>query len=164
MTTNAVRRSRGYNFENDMVKKVNGFGGWHARRFGGASTHMPDVIMTNNEKSIIAIMEAKAGTGESLNVDKEQLEKCLELQKMFSVYESQFIMLAFKFMSKNKDGKRPLKMYFYPYNYFNKIEETPSRVSCNYKGEIFINRKKIYQNNESHTITDLITFLQLNRI
>lgn len=131
---------------------------------GGSSSGLPDIVMTNNNLSILVVMEAKAGTGNNLNVEKKQIERCLVLLKMFSVYEHQFVILAFKFMTKNKDGKRELKMYYYPYGYTHVMYETPSRVSCNYKGEIFINRKKVYSYEKSHTIEDLIMFLKLNRI
>lgn len=153
------RQQMGYVFEHkDIVKPINECKDWYARRFGGSSTFMPDIVATNNQRSILAIIEAKAGTGNSLNVDKEQIERCVKIHDMFSIYDWKFIVLAFKFMTKNKNGKRELKMYFYPYNRFV-ITETPSRVSCNYKGEIFMNRKKIESYDKNHTINDLIGYL-----
>ncbi len=39
-----IRRSRGYAFEHGLVERFNGLGDWRARRLGGSSTGLPDIV------------------------------------------------------------------------------------------------------------------------
>ena len=55
-----IRRSRGYNFEYRLVKQLN-TGEWIARRLGGSSTGLPDIVAVNNTDSIIIINRGKDG-------------------------------------------------------------------------------------------------------
>jgi Holliday junction resolvase len=92
-----IRRSRGYNFEYKLVKKLN-LGKWMARRLGGSSTGLPDIIAVNNKASILLSIEAKSGTSDSIYVPNDQIDRCFLITEMFGIYSYRHIILAFKFM------------------------------------------------------------------
>ena len=68
-----IRRSRGYSYEYSIVNRINNRN-WIAKRLGGSSVGLPDIIAVNNKKAILLVIEAKSGTGESLYVPSDQIE------------------------------------------------------------------------------------------
>jgi Holliday junction resolvase len=96
-----IRRSRGYSYEHTLVQRLNN-GVWHARRLGGSSTGLPDIVAVNNTDGILLTIEAKSGTSDILYVPQDQIERCLMIRNMFSIYPERHIILAFKFMSKKR--------------------------------------------------------------
>src|SRR5919202_3008445 len=99
-----IRRSRGYSFEHTLVQRLNN-GVWNARRLGGSSTGLPDIIAVNNIEAILLSIEAKSGTGDTLYVPQDQIKRSLLIRDIFSFYTTRNFILAFKFM-RNKRYKR----------------------------------------------------------
>ncbi|MEO9295909.1 MAG: resolvase [Nitrososphaera sp.] len=99
-----LRRSRGYSYEHTLVQRFNDAagGGWHARRLGGSSTGLPDIVVVNNAKGIMLTIEAKSGTSDILYVPQDQIERCIMVREMFSIYPERHVVFAFKFMSKKR--------------------------------------------------------------
>ena len=52
-----------------------------AKRLGGSSVGLPDIVAVNNNKGILLVIEAKSGTGESLYVPSDQIERCFSIVK-----------------------------------------------------------------------------------
>ncbi len=105
-----IRRSRGYAYEHTLVQKLNN-GVWHARRLGGSSTGLPDIVAVNNTDGILLTIEAKSGTSDILYVPQDQIERCLLIRNMFGVYSQRHIILAFKFMSKKRFRRKNETVY-----------------------------------------------------
>jgi len=105
-----IRRSRGYGFEHTIVQKLIKTK-WHARRLGGSSTNLPDIIAVNNFQSTLLSIEAKAGTGDNLYVPADQIERCIQVKKMFGAYKTTHAVLAFKFMRKKRIQFNGEKIY-----------------------------------------------------
>lgn len=105
-----IRRSRGYNYEYTLVQRFNE-SKWHARRLGGSSTGLPDIVAVNNEKGILLTIEAKSGTGDILYVPDDQIERCLVIRNMFGVYPNRHVVFAFKFMSKKRFRRKNKTVY-----------------------------------------------------
>jgi Holliday junction resolvase len=105
-----IRRSRGYAFEHTLVQKLNN-GPWQARRLGGSSTGLPDIVAVNNADSILLTIEAKSGTSDILYVPQDQLERCMIIRDMFGVYSTRHIILAFKFMNKKRFKRKNKTVY-----------------------------------------------------
>lgn len=102
---NKTRRSRGYNFEYSLVNAFNNHisGEWNARRLGGSSSGLPDVVVTNNTKSILYSIECKSGQGNTLYIPKDQVERCFEItNKFLSSYVNKHVSFAFKFKGNKK--------------------------------------------------------------
>jgi Holliday junction resolvase len=139
-----IRRSRGYSYEHTLVQRLNN-GSWIARRLGGSSTGLPDIVAVNNKQAILLSIEAKSGTGDSLYVLPDQLQRCLLIRDMFSYYKSKHVILAFKFMSKKrftrKRGiiyeKRRLVEYYKVADKLDRLESIPI-VKCTYNGNTFV--------------------------
>ena len=68
-----TRRQRGYNWEDTLVKRFNSVKYWKAFRLGSPSVALPDVLAVNNPESIIFTIEAKSGTGTTLQVPFDQI-------------------------------------------------------------------------------------------
>ena len=98
---NRIRRSRGYNYERVLVQKLNN-NTWSARRLGGSSADLPDIIAVNNKDSIFLSIEAKSGTADSLYVPSDQIQRCFQVRDMFQIYKTAHVILAFKFMQKKR--------------------------------------------------------------
>jgi Holliday junction resolvase len=96
-----IRRSRGYSYEHLLVQRLNNRS-WIARRLGGSSTGLPDIVAVNNREAILLSIEAKSGTGDALYVQPDQLEGCLLIRDMFGYYPTKHVMLAVKFMRKRR--------------------------------------------------------------
>lgn len=105
-----IRRSRGYSYEYTLVQRLNN-GPWHARRLGGSSTGLPDIVAVNNNNGILLTIEAKSGTSDILYVPQDQIERCLLIRNMFGIYPVRHIILAFKFMSKKRFRRKNRTVY-----------------------------------------------------
>ncbi|MDH3696125.1 MAG: resolvase, partial [Nitrosopumilus sp.] len=112
-----IRRQRGYQWEDTIVKRFNRVEKWKAFRLGSPSIALPDVLAVNNKDSIIFTIEAKSGTSTSLPVPADQIERCLTWIKTFDIYKKKHVILAFKFLSKKRIGlgeyeNRELREFF----------------------------------------------------
>jgi Holliday junction resolvase len=96
-----LRRSRGYAYEHGLVERLNKHG-FVARRLGGSSTGLPDIVAVNNSEGILLTIEAKSGTSDILYVPQDQIERCILVRDMFAIYPTRHIIFAFKFMSKKR--------------------------------------------------------------
>jgi Holliday junction resolvase len=138
-----IRRSRGYSYEHTLVQKLNN-GSWIARRLGGSSTGLPDIVAVNNKNATLLSIEAKSGTGDALYVRPDQIQRCLLIRDMFGYYKTKHVVLAFKFMRKKRFArknqviyeKRKLIEYY-------KIADSLYRLStpivkCTYVGKTYV--------------------------
>jgi len=140
---NRIRRSRGYSFEHVLVQKLNS-NSWNARRLGGSSANLPDIIAVNNEESIFLSIEAKSGTADNLYVQSDQIQRCFQLRNMFKVYKTTHVILAFKFMQKKRirdEGKtayrhRKLQEYYKIADKYSKMKNLPV-IKCTYDGRTY---------------------------
>ncbi len=134
-----TRRQRGYQWEDTIVKRFNSTEDWKAFRLGSPSISLPDVLAVNTNKSTIFTIEAKSGTGTSLPVPADQIERCLEWIKTFDIYKKKHVILAFKFLSKKRIGlgeyeNRELREFF-------KIWDESLEITdcvCTYEGKFFV--------------------------
>jgi len=140
---NRIRRNRGYSFEHVLVQKLN-TNAWNARRLGGSSANLPDIIAVNNKDSIFLSIEAKSGTADSLYVQSDQIQRCFQIRDMFQVYKTAHVILAFKFMQKKRireEGKtiyihRKLQEYYKIADKYSKMNDLPI-VKCTYEGRTY---------------------------
>jgi len=140
---NKIRRNRGYSFEHVLVQKLN-TNAWNARRLGGSSANLPDIIAVNNKESIFLSIEAKSGTADSLYVPSDQIQRCFQIRDMFQVYKTAHVILAFKFMRKKRireEGKtvyihRKLQEYYKIADKFSKMKDLPI-IKCTYEGKTY---------------------------
>jgi Holliday junction resolvase len=139
-----IRRSRGYNYEHNLVQRLNN-GTWIARRLGGSSTGLPDIVAVNNKEAILLSIEAKSGTGDVLYVQPDQLQRCLLIRQMFEYYKTKHVILAFKFMRKKRFTrkkqtvyeKRRMVEYYKIADKLNVLSSVPV-VKCTYSGRTFV--------------------------
>ena len=143
-----IRRQRGYHWEDTIVKRFNSVNGWKAFRLGSPSTGLPDVLAVSTNNNAIFTIEAKSGTGTSLPVPADQIERCDKWIKTFDIYKNRKVVLAFKFLSKKRVGLgeyegRQLREFFKIWD--NSLEF--NNCICTYDGEMFTHvngkRKKI---------------------
>ena len=101
---NKTRRSRGYSFEYSLVNAFNNTEkGWTARRLGGSSTGLPDIVVTDNKRSILYSIECKSGESNILYIPEDQIARCAWITEEFlSLYEDKYIVFAFKFKGTDK--------------------------------------------------------------
>ena len=121
-----IRRQRGYQWEDTLVKRFNALDDWKAFRLGSPSVALPDILSLNNERSTIFTIEAKSGTSTSLTVPYDQIIRCMNWTTNFKVYKIRQVILAFKFLSKKRIGKglyekRELREFFKVWN----VKRTP---------------------------------------
>ena len=143
-----IRRSRGYNFEHTLVQKLSS-GTWAARRLGGSSTGLPDIVAVNNAHGILLTIEAKSGTSDILYVPQDQLMRCMVIRNMFGIYPERHIVLAFKFMSKKRFRRknqtvyeaRKLLEYYKVADIIEDMKILPI-IKCTYEGETYAMYKK----------------------
>ena len=133
-----TRRQRGYNWEDTIVKRFNALKSWKAFRLGSPSVALPDVLVVNNIESTIFTIEAKSGTGTTLQVPFDQIERCLNWINNFQVYQNREVILAFKFLSKkrigtNKYEKRKLHEFFKVWDKKKKVID----FVCTYDGKTY---------------------------
>jgi Holliday junction resolvase len=139
-----IRRSRGYSYEHTLVQRLND-GSWIARRLGGSSTGLPDIVAVNNKEATLLSIEAKSGTGDALYVRPDQLQRCLLIRDMFGYYKSKHVILAFKFMKKKRYTRnkrvvyeaRKLVEYYKIADKLDRLESIPI-VKCTYSGGTFV--------------------------
>lgn len=140
---NRIRRNRGYSFEHVLVQKLN-TNTWNARRLGGSSANLPDIVAVNNRESIFLSIEAKSGTADSLYVQSDQIQRCLQIRDMFRVYKTAHVILAFKFMQKKRireEGKtiyihRKLQEYYKIADKYSRMKDLPI-IKCTYDGRTY---------------------------
>jgi Holliday junction resolvase len=139
-----IRRSRGYSYEHTLVQRLNN-GSWVARRLGGSSTGLPDIVAVNNKEAVLLSIEAKSGTGDVLYVRPDQLQRCLLIRDMFGYYKIKHVILAFKFMRKKRlirknlvvYEKRKLIEYYKIADKLHKADNIPF-VKCTYSGKTYV--------------------------
>ena len=140
---NRIRRNRGYSFEHVLVQKLN-TNAWNARRLGGSSANLPDIIAVNNKDSIFLSIEAKSGTADSLYVQSDQIQRCFQIRDMFQAYKTAHVILAFKFMQKKRikeEGKtiyihRKLLEYYKIADKYSRMKALPI-IKCTYDGRTY---------------------------
>lgn len=130
-----TRRSRGYHWEDTLVKRFNALDGWKAFRLGSPSVGLPDILAVSTKEGTIFTIEAKSGTTNSLVVPFDQIERCLRWTNTFELYDTRKVVFAFKFLSKKRIGlgeyeSRELREYYKVWNMENKISD----FACNYDG------------------------------
>lgn len=149
-----MRRQRGYQWEDTIVKRFNNTKKWRAFRLGSPSIALPDVLAVNNDDSSIFSIEAKSGTSTSLVVPADQIERCLQWIKTFEIYKNRKVLLAFKFLSKKRTGlgtyeSRELREFFKVWDENLKITD----CVCGYDGRFFAkidgSRKEIFLDEET---------------
>jgi Holliday junction resolvase len=121
----------------------NGF--WIARRLGGSSTGLPDIVAVNNTEATLLSIEAKSGTGDALYIQPDQIKRCFLIRDMFGYYKKKHVILAFKFMRKKRFTRkkqvvyenRKLIEYYMIADKLGKLDDMPL-VKCTYGGKIFI--------------------------
>jgi Holliday junction resolvase len=127
-----------------LVKRLNN-GLWIARRLGGSSTGLPDIVAVNNKHATLLSIEAKSGTGDSLYVRPDQIRRCLLIKDMFGYYKTKHVILAFKFMRKKRFTRkkhvvyesRRLSEYYKIADGLNRYGNIPF-VKCTYNGTTYI--------------------------
>ncbi|MGH9986083.1 MAG: resolvase [Nitrososphaeraceae archaeon] len=152
------RRSRGYSYEHSLVQRLN-IGDWCARRLGGSSAGLPDIVAVNNKKSVLLSIEAKSGTGDALYIPQDQIRRCIMIQNMFGYYKRRYTIFAFKFMKKKRYVRKgqtvyePRKLVEY-YKSIEKVGniEAISMIKCTYDGKTYEFR------NERFVESNLIEF------
>jgi len=133
-----TRRQRGYNWEDTLVKRFNSLSNWKAFRLGSPSVALPDILAVNNHQSIIYTIEAKSGTGTTLQVPFDQISRCLNWTNHFKLYKKRKVVLAFKFSSKKRVGvgiyeNRQLREFYKVWDDSKKI----INCVCTYDGETY---------------------------
>ena len=107
---NRFRRNRGYSFEHGIILYLEKIG-WRAKRLGGSSTKLPDVLATHDDT--IYSMEAKSimlPTTRTAFIPFDQVHRCIDMLTMFSMYKNRYVVFAFKFSLKG--SPRPKYHYF----------------------------------------------------
>lgn len=136
--TARIRRQRGYQWEDTIVKRFNSVEGWNAFRLGSPSTGLPDVLAVSTKKRTLFAIEAKSGTVTSLPVPADQIYRCLKWAQTFDLYKKHKVILAFKFLSKKRLGidkyeSRPLREFFKVWD----EKQTVVDCYCTYEGRVF---------------------------
>ena len=133
-----TRRQRGYQWEDTLVKRFNSINEWKGFRLGSPSVALPDILAINNEKSMLFTIEAKSGTGTTLQVPFDQIQRCLKWINTFELYQNRQVILAFKFSSKKRIHtgeyvRRELREF---YKIWPKTKE-PIDCVCTYEGKTY---------------------------
>jgi Holliday junction resolvase len=133
-----TRRQRGYNWEDTLVKRFNALSDWKAFRLGSPSVALPDILAISNNQSTIFTIEAKSGTGTTLQVPFDQIIRCLNWTSNFELYKTRKVVLAFKFLSKKRIGvgkyeNRQLREFYKVWDESKKIID----CVCTYDGKTY---------------------------
>ena len=133
-----TRRQRGYVWEETLVRRFNGLENWRAFRLGSPSPGLPDILAVNTKTKHLVVIEAKSGSGTSLSVPPEQIERCQEWLRIFSAYKKRHLVLAYKFHSKKRVGlaqyrRRELREFYKVLGQRTKAAE----CVCTYDGDLF---------------------------
>ena len=130
-----LRQQRGYRFETRIIEVFTADRDWNARRLGGSSTGLPDIVITNNGESVLYAVEAKSTVGKLAYVENDQLCRCLDILEMFSIYKKRSVVLAFKFAeSKHNDRLRYFFFRIIPHKDLRDIKS----VRCSSEGKLKI--------------------------
>ncbi len=144
-----TRRQRGYSWESTLVKRFNSLSDWRAFRLGSPSVALPDVLVVSNSNSTLFTIEAKSGTGTTLQVPFDQIIRCLNWTNHFELYKTRKVVLAFKFLSKKRVGvgkyeNRQLREFYKVWDKSKKIVD----CVCKYDGNTYAivdgKRKKLF--------------------
>ena len=144
-----TRRQRGYSWESTLVKRFNTLSDWKAFRLGSPSVALPDVLVVSNKNSTLFTIEAKSGTGTTLQVPFDQIIRCLNWTNHFEIYKTRKVILAFKFLSKKRIGvgkyeNRQLREFYKVWDKSKKIVD----CVCTYDGKTYAlvdgKRKKLF--------------------
>jgi Holliday junction resolvase len=144
-----TRRQRGYSWESTLVKRFNSLSDWRAFRLGSPSVALPDVLVVSNSNSTLFTIEAKSGTGTTLQVPFDQIIRCLTWTNHFEIYKTRKVILAFKFLSKKRVGvgkyeNRQLREFYKVWDNSKKIVD----CVCTYDGKTYAlvdgKRKKLF--------------------
>lgn len=111
---NRTRRGRGYTNEYDLIKGLQEQG-WKAKRLGGSSVNLPDVLATCDDT--IYSIEAKAVMLPNTRyayIPFDQIHRCVEMLDMFPVYSHRYLVFAFKFSKLHTVGFP--KYYFFGFH------------------------------------------------
>lgn len=144
-----TRRQRGYSWESTLVKRFNSLSDWRAFRLGSPSVALPDVLVVSNSNSTLFTIEAKSGTGTTLQVPFDQIIRCLNWTNHFELYKTRKVVLAFKFLSKKRIGvgkyeNRQLREFYKVWDKSKKIVD----CVCTYDGKTYAlvdgKRKKLF--------------------
>ena len=130
-----IRRQRGYNWEDTIVKRFNSVEGWKAFRLGSPSVGLPDVLAVSTKENTIYTIEAKSGTNTTLHVPYDQILRCLKWIHVFELYKTRKTVVAFKFLSKKRTGigmyeHRKLREYYKIWDESNPVTD----FVCTYDG------------------------------
>ena len=142
VTAARIRRQRGYQWEDTLVKRFNSSEGWRAFRLGSPSTGLPDILAVNPKKEYLVVIEAKSGSGTALSVPAEQVERCRVWADTFSAFKRRHVILAYKFISKRRIGTaeyRPREL-----REFYKVRGSRSKTTeciCTYDGRFYTKRE-----------------------
>lgn len=133
-----TRRQRGYAWEDTLVKRFNNTQSWSGFRLGSPSVALPDILAVCNKKSTIYVIEAKSGTGTTLQVPHDQITRCMRWTQTFEVYKTRRVILAFKFLSKKRIGtgiyeRRKLHEFFKVWD----PKQPPIDCVCTYDGQTY---------------------------
>ena len=133
-----TRRQRGYQWEDTLVKRFNSLDGWKGFRLGSPSVALPDILAVNSEKSMLFTIEAKSGTGTTLQVPFDQIQRCLKWVETFELYKTRQVIFAFKFSSKKRisTGKYERRQLREFYKVWPKTQE-PIDCVCTYDGKTY---------------------------
>ena len=142
-------------------------GEWRARRLGGSSTGLPDIVAVNNDSGTLLTIEAKSGTSDILYVPLDQIERCIIVRNMFSIYPERHIILAFKFIGKKRFRRknetvyesRRLMEYYKVADIVTGMTILPI-IKCTYDGKtyaIFSNKTMILELPDYHMPFDKLT-------
>lgn len=147
-------RNRGRNWEDRLLKHFSRDKGYHARILGGATSGMPDLVITHNKYGRILVVEAKATSQNRRIVPEMQILRCVDTIDMFSYYSVKQILFAFKFIRKglkkkedrtegNEYEKREGKTYFIKFGTHEYLKLLMvKQISCNYDGKVVIKMKE----------------------
>lgn len=148
MHINKLRSARGYAWEKHIIDFANSQKGYVARRLGGSSTGLPDIVITHNESSTIYAMEAKSVTSMIAYIPQDQIIRCLDVLKMFEVYYNRNMWFVFKFgvnrssyqSITTKEGNKiklnnKLRMYFHKVTLIGNLENIKF-VVCDIHGNL----------------------------
>lgn len=130
-----ISRNRGYNFEHNLIKFVNEQPDWYARRLGGSSASMPDLLLVNNNRQTIRVSECKSLMTENkksmLYIPQDQIQRCIDFSEIFKLYTTREVIFSFKF------GRGYGNSYFFVLNrqYYN---NNILFARCSYSGECII--------------------------
>ena len=133
-----TRRQRGYNWEDTLVKRFNALDGWKAFRLGSPSVALPDILAVSTSVNTIFTIEAKSGTGTTLQVPYDQIMRCLKWIHTFELYKTRKMIIAFKFLSKKRIGTgkyehRQLREFYKIWDESNEI----TNFVCTYEGKTY---------------------------